>query len=157
MLAAVKGIIQGNTVLLDEDVRAYYREELLTKKEESAQSASLDMSYAGWEIDIPNIAAMSNEEYAMARRHGLGGSDGSLASSVDEESRKTTLDNLYLQAFTGTIDERTVIAIGTANPTETLGIISIIPHFGITDTVFYPSCIPTTYTANFQVPVNHAI
>lgn len=67
----------------DEDVKMYYREELLTKKEESAQDASLDMSYAGWEIDIPNIAAMPNEEYAMARRHGLGGSDASIVLGVN--------------------------------------------------------------------------
>ena len=67
----------------DEDVKRYYREELLTKKEESAQSASLDMSYAGWEIDVPNIAAMPNEEYAMARRYGLGGSDSSIVLGVN--------------------------------------------------------------------------
>lgn len=45
------------------------------------------------------IAVSSTEGVSL-----LGGSDGSLASSVDEETRKTTLDNLYLQAFTGTID-----------------------------------------------------
>lgn len=65
------------------EVKAYYREELLTKKESAAQEASLDMSYAGWEIDIANISALENEEYAKARRHGLGGSDASIVLGVN--------------------------------------------------------------------------
>ena len=66
---------------------------------------------------LPNLTILSDAEaspaganespIAVSSTEGvslLGGSDGSLASSVDEETRKTTLDNLYLQAFTGTID-----------------------------------------------------
>ena len=66
-----------------DEVKAHYREELLTKKESAAQEASLDMSYAGWEIDVPNIAALENEDYAKARRHGLGGSDASIVLGVN--------------------------------------------------------------------------
>lgn len=66
---------------------------------------------------LPNLTILSDAEaspaganespIAVSSTEGvslLGGSDGSLAPSVDEETRKTTLDNLYLQAFTGTID-----------------------------------------------------
>jgi predicted phage-related endonuclease len=67
----------------EEEVKMHYREELLTKKEQSAQDASLDMSYAGWVIDVPNIAAMENEEYAKARRYGFGGSDASILLGVN--------------------------------------------------------------------------
>ena len=60
-----------------------YQEELLTKKESIAQEASLDMSYAGWGIAVKNIAALENEEYAIKRREGLGGSDASVVLGVN--------------------------------------------------------------------------
>lgn len=71
------------TETYEDEIRAHYREEMLTKKEQSKQDASLDMSYAGWVIDVPNIAAMENDDYAKARRHGFGGSDASILLGVN--------------------------------------------------------------------------
>ena len=81
------------------DVKLEYQEELLSPRETLAQEANLDMSYAGWSVDIPNIDELPNDEFAIARRRGLGGSDSSIilgvnpyttvAELIDQKARDT--------------------------------------------------------------------
>lgn len=60
-----------------------YKEELLSAKETKAQEANLDMSYAGWKVTVPNIDELPNEQYAILRRGGFGGSDSSVLLGVN--------------------------------------------------------------------------
>lgn len=71
------------SLISDDVIRQGYKEELLTNREMSMQDATLDMSYAGWDVDVKNIAALPNEEYAAKRRYGLGGSDSSIVLGVN--------------------------------------------------------------------------
>lgn len=72
-------------------VQIEYKEEPLTKREASMQDASLDMSYAGWSIYVPNIDTLPNEEYAIKRRNGLGGSDASVVLGVNPYKTRAEL------------------------------------------------------------------
>lgn len=77
-----------------------YKEELLSQKESLAQEASLDMSYAGWKVAVANIAALENEEYAIKRREGLGGSDASVVLGVNPYK---TVDDLVQEKARDTL------------------------------------------------------
>ena len=68
-----------------------YKEELLSAKETQAQEANLDMGYAGWKVTVPNIDELPNEQYAMLRRGGFGGSDSSILLGVNPYTTITEL------------------------------------------------------------------
>lgn len=67
----------------DEQLKNTYKEEVLTQKQESEFSASLDMSYAGWSVVIKDIAKLDSHGFTQARRKGLGGSDSSVVLGVN--------------------------------------------------------------------------
>lgn len=76
---------------MNDAVKLEYKEEPLTKREASKQDASLDMSYAGWSVYVPNIDKLPNEEYALKRRNGFGGSDSSIILGVNPYKTKDEL------------------------------------------------------------------
>ena len=78
----------------DKDITLEYKEDLLSPKETKAQEANLDMSYAGWSVDTPNIDELPNDQFAIARRRGFGGSDSSVLLGVNPY---TTVEELIDQ------------------------------------------------------------
>lgn len=86
----------------DEDIKLEYQENLLTPKQTAAQEANLNMSYAGWSVDIANIDELPNDQFAIARRKGFGGSDSSILLGVNPY---TTLEELIDQKSRDTLTE----------------------------------------------------
>jgi len=79
-----------------------YPEELLNKKQEAAQEAKLDMSYAGLRVAVEHIDQLSNEEYALERRKGFGASDSSVILGVNPFK---TLQELIKEKASDTLSE----------------------------------------------------
>ena len=65
-----------------DNYRENFKEEMLSEVKSAAQDAHIDLSYAGLIVDVPNIGSLENEDYAMARRYGLGTSDASVVLGV---------------------------------------------------------------------------
>lgn len=67
----------------EEPEELVYPEKLLSEAQSDTQDAALDLNYANLVVDVPNIGSLPNEEYALIRRKGLGGSDASVVLGVN--------------------------------------------------------------------------
>lgn len=117
----------------DQDAALEYKEELLSPKESKAQEANLDMSYAGWSVDTPNIDELPNDEFAIARRRGFGGSDSSVLLGVNPYS---TIEELIDQKSRDTLteEEKAVgekVAVRKGRDLEPLIISKFQKYFGL--------------------------
>ena len=68
-----------------------YPENKLGKAATKEQEKRIDVSYAGFVLDIANIDSVDNDTFAILRRHGLGGSDSSVVLGVNPYKTRTEL------------------------------------------------------------------